>query len=302
MKSLSFLTSSLVCAVVAFGQETKLPPEVGSIVEAERAFARAAVMKGIRDSFLENMTDDAILFRPGPVPGKKWMTEHPAPSGVLTWYPIFADVSRAGDMGYTTGPWEFREKSLSDKPVAHGQFVTIWKKQADGTWKFVVDLGTRSAPPETKESEVRFPSGERRGRKTGAVTDTEAARLALVQVEEDYSKVVVSKKTVDSFLSSMADDVRLFRMDAFPAVGKQAVQAALTAKPGVLSWKPVKADVSRSGDLGYTYGSYEFKAIGGDDKAAEKGSYVRIWKRQKGGKWRVVLDILNPTPPPAPTN
>lgn len=299
MKSLSLLLSLFMCAVGAFGQDAKLPPEVSSIVEAERAFARAAVAKGIRDSFLENMTDESILFRPGPVPGRKWITEHPAPQGVLTWQPIFADVARAGDLGYTTGPWEFREKSLSDKPVAHGQFVTIWKKQADGTWKFVVDLGTSNPPPETKEPEVRFPSDKRRDGKTDVVADVEAMRSALLQVEEDYSKLVASKKTIDSFLSLMADDVRLFRMNAFPAVGKQATQAALVAKQGVLTWQPVKADVSRSGDLGYTYGSYEFKANGGDGKSAENGSYVRIWKRQKGGNWKVVLDILNPLPTPA---
>jgi hypothetical protein len=95
MKSLSFILSLFMCAASAFGQDVKLPPEVGSMVEAERAFARAAVAKGIRDSFLENMTDESILFRPGPVPGKKWMMEHPAPPGLLTWRPIFADVARA---------------------------------------------------------------------------------------------------------------------------------------------------------------------------------------------------------------
>ena len=303
MKSLSLILCLFMCAVGAFGQkETKEQPAINSLVEAERAFARAALAKGIRDSFIENMTDESILFRPGPVPGKKWMMERAAPQGFLTWRPIFADVSSAGDLGYTTGPWEFRPKSLSDKPVAHGQFVTIWKKQMDGTWKFMVDLGTSNPPPESSEAEVRFPPVKRSTGKFDVVADAEAARLALIRVEEDYSKLVSSKKTIESILSMMADDVRLFRMNAFPAVGKKAAQAALALKQGMLTWQPVKADVSRSTDLGYTYGSYEFKANGVDGNAAEKGSYVRIWKREQGGKWKVVLDILNPAPPPAPKN
>jgi ketosteroid isomerase-like protein len=55
------------------------------------------------------------------------------------------------------------------------------------------------------------------------------------------------------------------------------------------------ADISRSGDLGYTYGMYDLKASGGDQKL-EHGNYVRVWKRQTNGRWKVVIDILNPMP------
>jgi ketosteroid isomerase-like protein len=69
-----------------------------------------------------------------------------------------------------------------------------------------------------------------------------------------------------------------------------------------MNWQPVKAGVSISGDLGYTYGTYDFKGNGADGKeAAENGGYARVWKRQANGKWKVVLDILNPAPPPSPT-
>src|SRR5206468_7970386 len=117
---------------------------LSSLVEAERAFARASVARGTRAAFLENLADNSIIFHPHPVDGKKWWNAQPVRPGVLTWQPIFADVSRAGDLGYTTGPWEFRPNGPDDRPVAFGQYFTIWKKQRDGSWKAVLDRGVSS--------------------------------------------------------------------------------------------------------------------------------------------------------------
>ncbi len=292
----------ILCALVASGLAQKNDDRnanLRSLVEAERGFARASIDKGMRAAFIENLADDSILFRPHPVNGKKWMEEHKATPGVLTWQPIFADVSSAGEMGYTTGPWEYREKSLADQPIAHGQFVSVWKRQANGTWKVAVDLGTANSEPEKPAPEVTFPAGNQGNKKQKDLeTDAEAGRNALVRMEDDFSKYVAAKKTVDAFLSYLADDVRLFRMSAFPAVGREAARAMLTAEPELLTWQLTKAEVSRSGDLGYSYGRYELKASEGF--APESGSYLRIWKKQPDGKWKVVLDLLNPiTPAPA---
>jgi ketosteroid isomerase-like protein len=286
----------VLCALVASGLAQKTDERdanLRSLVEAERGFARASIDKGTRAAFIDNLADDSILFRPRPVNGKKWMEEHKATPGVLTWQPIFADVSSAGEMGYTTGPWEYREKSLADQPIAHGQFVTVWKKQMNGAWKAAVDLGTVNPKPEKPAPDVTFPAGNP-GNKKQKNLETEAGRLALVKMEDEFSKHLAAKTTVDAFLSYLADDVRLFRTGAFPAVGREAAGAMLAAKPGVLTWQVTKAEVSRSGDLGYSYGSYEFKA--GDGKA-ESGNYLRIWKKQPDGKWKVMLDLLNPIPP-----
>ena len=115
-----------------------------ALVEMEHAFAKAAATKGTRDAFLEFLADDGIIFQPGPVNGKKFWGERQPRNGLLSWEPIFADVSRAGDLGYTTGPWEFRPNGPDDQPVAFGQYFTIWKKQRDGSWKAVLDRGVSS--------------------------------------------------------------------------------------------------------------------------------------------------------------
>src|SRR5512134_2869671 len=103
-----------------------------SLVAAEWAFADSSPQLGTRGAFLAHLADDAILFRPRPVRGKEWLTAQPARPGLLTWYPMLAAISRAGDLGYTSGPWEFRPNGPADAPVAYGFFTSLWRIQANG--------------------------------------------------------------------------------------------------------------------------------------------------------------------------
>src|SRR5687767_14367681 len=115
-------------------QQGAASKELLEVVETERAFARAATERGMKDAFIEYAAPDGLLFRRTVVNAKElWRQTNPAPTGLLTWRPAFADVSRAGDLGYTTGPWEFRAKPSDEKAAGHGHFVTVWRRQADGT-------------------------------------------------------------------------------------------------------------------------------------------------------------------------
>jgi ketosteroid isomerase-like protein len=68
----------------------------------------------------------------------------------------------------------------------------------------------------------------------------------------------------------------------------------LDDKNNRLSWTPVGADISATGDLGYTYGNYEFSFKDKDGTpAVQHGKYTSIWKLQKDGSWKIVLDMGN---------
>jgi len=289
-KFLAFAAILLVFASVVVAQQKT--SDLESLVAAERGFARTSVEKGTREAFLANLADDSVIFHPHPVNGKKWWSEQQARPGILSWRPSFAYVSRAGDMGYTTGPWEYRPKSLEDKPVAFGYFVTIWKRQADGNWKAFLDLGTQNPEPTMPAPDLMFPRDYPTTKNSKAKVDAEAERASLLKSEIDFLKLMTSKGGVDTFLSYMADDVRFYRMGNLPVIGKEATRAAFAAKPEALSWQNTSGGVSSSGDLGYTYGTYEIKS----GAETESGNYMRIWRKQANGKWRVVLDLLNPIP------
>ena len=259
-----------------------------ALVEMEHAFAKAAATTGTRDAFLEFLADDGIIFQPGPLNGKKFWTERQPRKGLLSWEPIFADVSRAGDLGYTTGPWEFRPNGPDDKPVAFGQYFTIWKRQIDGSWKAVLDRGV-SSDKAIAIQPLRFPLNDEGTSK--ATVDRDRGKAALLEQEREFSQASgLNART--AFGSYLADDARLLRQNAELTIGKAAASALMPEAGRALTWTVTLVDVSQSGDLGYTYGTFELWTRG---VTLQHGSYVRVWKKV-GGKWKVVVDVMSPDP------
>jgi len=286
MKLEIFVT--LICLVGHVIVEAQTPLQ--EMVKTEQAFSRMAEEKDTRDAFLAFIADDGLLFRPGAVNGKKWMLEHPVPPSdkkpLLAWQPSFAGMAASGDLGFTTGPWEFKSDIKDEKPAGFGHFITVWKKQPDGSWKFVVDLGI-SHPQSGGPQMLWQPVGG--SQKTTDKTVDQASELkALLARDVNYSAVGM-QDLVKAFLAFASPDVRLYRSGSLPFAGRDASAGALTRVKGQFTWRPLGGDVSRAGDLGYTHGTYE---AGDTRNVIENGSYVRIWKKQDGA-WRIVMDVIN---------
>src|ERR1051326_8943026 len=168
-----------------------------AVVEMEHAFAKAAATRGTRDAFIEFLADDGIVFQPGPVNGKKFWTERERRKGLLSWEPEYADVSRAGDLGWTTGPWEFRPNGPDEKPAAFGEYFTIWKKQSDGSWKAVLDRGV-STDKSYATRLLQFPKNDE-GSNPRAKSNITALREGLMKLETDLSAASIKKGSVGAF-------------------------------------------------------------------------------------------------------
>jgi ketosteroid isomerase-like protein len=302
---LLLLSLLMVCVFApALAQTKDRVDDLKSMVETERAFSRMAEEKGTREAFAEFIAEDGILFRPAAVFGKKWMQEHPLPPSTtrssLSWQPIFATVSRAGDLGYTTGPWQFKQDIKDAKPVAFGNFMTVWKKQPDGAWKFALDLGIGNPEPKTTVP-IWEPGNSQPATGSFKRIDLQAARAALLSVDREFSKASADQGPREAFLSYAAKDVRLFRNNHFPFVGKTAAADALAPITAEWTWTPSFAGVSVSGDLGYSYGIYELREKSGARSVSERGNYARVWKKV-GGTWKLVVDVADPLPPETKKN
>ncbi len=130
-----------------------------SLARTELGFAAAARQDNVRDAFLAHIAEDGILFRPGPVHGRDAL-EHQQPGPeLLAWRPIYAEAAASGDLGFTTGPWSFRPRRDTAE-VAFGHFVTVWKKQADGAWRFVLDIGVSTMPDTAYPHDVETRQGD----------------------------------------------------------------------------------------------------------------------------------------------
>ena len=112
------------------------------ILKADSEFSTASSRHGMKKAFIEFMDNNGVLLRPGhpPIIGAdaiEYLTETNDSSFTLTWQPSAAQVSAAGDLGYSYGIYHLQ---LQDTSFG-GTYVSIWKKQKDGQWKFVLDSG-----------------------------------------------------------------------------------------------------------------------------------------------------------------
>ena len=302
-----FFTLLLLLALrfIASGQTTgDYSPALVSLVEAERAFARMSVERGVRESFLAFFADDGINFQPHPTNTREAYLKRPAPPTrppvTLNWEPIFADISRAGDLGYTTGPYRLSDQSPERKPTQHGYYFSIWKRQPDGLWKVAVDVGIQTPAPDAAERALHFQSVRRPSpaKKADVNIKLEYERAALLDADRKFIRAASSRGALKAFQEHLGDEARLHRNGSFPLTNGDAIRSFLARKKFMLSGAPVRAEVARSNDLGYTYGRYELRASGAQmAAAAEKGYYVRVWKRDSSGRWKIALDTTHPLPP-----
>lgn len=294
--SITLLTALLLLSSMGHAQTVTSP--LKQMVETEQAFSKTAEEKDTRDAFMSFIADDGLLFRPTAVNGKKWMQDHPVPASdkhpLLAWQPVFARVATSGDLGFTTGPWEFKSDRSDEKPSGYGHFVTIWKKQVDGSWKFAVDLGI--SHPDSGGPLKLWQVSDERSAKTQKSVNVPEEQKKLTAQDLAFSNEGLKGGLIKAFTSFGAPDIRLYRNDRLPFVGREASLSYLSTIKQNFVWKPTQSDVARSGDLGYTVGTYE--AVQANDpsgKVTELGSYLRIWQKQNGS-WRIVLDVTNPVP------
>jgi ketosteroid isomerase-like protein len=295
MRTLSVVLAGLIIVSSCFSQQ-KSSAALDSLVAAEKAFAATSVEIGIRDSFLMFFADDGINFQPHPTKTREAFLKRPAPATrppiELNWWPIYADVSRAGDLGYTTGPYTFKDLSPEKRPTRYGYYFSIWKKQANGEWKVAVDCGIST--PDHSAQTLEFKPAPQVKWKASRKIDLESERAALVDLDRQFLKTSESLGIVESYLRYFGSEARLHRDGLLPMTERAAIRAYLSSQISRLFWTPIKSDIAQSADLGYTYGSYELKFAG--TNKTEKGYYVRVWKRDDRGNWKLVLDTFSPIP------
>jgi ketosteroid isomerase-like protein len=115
------------------------------VVSTEEAFAQMADEEGMTAAFLHFAAEDAVLQRGNTViKGKNdirtYLNQQTLQEVNLKWHPDFVEVAASGDLAYTYGKYTFSAVDTSGTPInANGIFHTVWKRQANGEWKYVWD-------------------------------------------------------------------------------------------------------------------------------------------------------------------
>lgn len=280
MAKISGLILLITLSMAVFAQSQA---DVTRVVDTEKAFAKLAEEKGTKAAFLANLSDDAVLFLPDKVNAKEYWSTRPGSASLLSWAPNFADVSANGLLGYTTGNWEFRPKGKGDTPTAYGEFITVWQRQPDGPYKFVVDIGVGH------EKRDVFSTGWTTTKHT--LKDTNDKKLSAADTASSFYGLLKRDGAKEAYKAHASDEIRLYREGKFPFIGRRDALKAVGQEKSKLAMSR-RASFFGSADLSYVVSTYS-RTDGG--KVVEKGNYMQIWKLEKGA-WRIVLDIFKPVP------
>lgn len=276
---------ALVPPLLAFHLALPSPqtsPDPVVLVEAERAFARDAAEKGTRAGFLAHLGEESVMFEPGPVDARATWEAREARPGLLSWEPAHAAISASGDLGFTTGPWEFRPGGPADEPVAFGEYATVWRKEADGAWKFAADIGIGHGPHPGPPAEPILAPVAAAPAGAATASDVMTAERAFLEAARGGIEVAYRERGAQGIL--------LLREGSPRADGIEAAADLAGRTPTV--WEPSEAFVSEAGDLGYVYG------IARAAEGGEAAGYLRVWRRAGDENWEIALDVA--TVPPAP--
>jgi len=120
---------------------------------ADSAFALAADLQGTGVAFSDYVAPQGVVFSGSEIvigmdAVRALYDEQQRAGGTLNWRPVYADAVDSGDLGFTVGEYVFTGRGSNGSVVQRfGKYLTIWKKLADGDWRFVVDGGNASPTP-----------------------------------------------------------------------------------------------------------------------------------------------------------
>lgn len=143
----------LIVFVLFSCSEQKIVADPQVLLDADRAFSNYSVQHGLQAAFIEFAHDSVVLLKDNqmPIEGKQNLIKSYEGRNdsnlVLTWNPAKAMIAESGEMGYTYGFWTLAVQNDTTK----GTYLTIWKKNANGQWKYIADTGNNGLKkPEVK--------------------------------------------------------------------------------------------------------------------------------------------------------
>jgi ketosteroid isomerase-like protein len=156
---MKYLTPVILVLVIACSStpEQKMADE---LMETDRQFSHMSLEQGMVKAFIHYADEQVVKLRDNDFP--TWnRTELIASFSqindsnlFLTWEPLKAEVAQSNDFGYTMGNWTLTTK----QDTTYGNYVSIWRKDTNATWKYVLDTGTKTPglfiPPSSKGSHL----------------------------------------------------------------------------------------------------------------------------------------------------
>jgi len=284
---------------------------IEGLLSTEYAFAGKA-RASVRAAFLEYLAEDSLVLEPKPVPGRALYTAAKENADRLEWYPSIADIAGSHDLGFTTGPWVYT--AAAGGAQMYGDFLTVWKRDADCRWRIELDGGVAHGAPANAEPKLAAeletaPIDALRLNKAPTPNAGPAIDAGPSPTTMGPSPTLVEKDAVGlairDFQGTAAGDgipaglrtyarTRDFRL-LVEGEAPLGLAAAVTyfmghSMHGV--WTEQTRGRAADSSLAYTVGEF-----GAAPKAAY--AYVQVWQYDpKVANWGLRILLLSPLPPP----
>jgi ketosteroid isomerase-like protein len=284
------LCFALLLGCVYSGKSQQIDPDLARLIRDEKAFAAKAVETDVPTAFLAYLDSAGMIFNG--VDAVNGIAQYSKTPGGrkehLSWYPIIAHVSQEGDLGFTSGPFQyFAEKG--QEALGSGYFFSVWKKNAAGTFKVMLDGGVIHAENH-KEAFQRDPEPQTNTAYDYILPITPAKGGNGHPWKEEEAFVAAAGKDVNNAYGQfLADEIVFLRSDQpFGKTKKEALGKIGQMQTESYQFIRSGEGISKAGDLAYCYG--KAKAVKGGTTV--EGFFTRVWQHRPEG-WKIVAEQVS---------
>jgi hypothetical protein len=183
-----------------------------AVVATELAFARTAQEKGQWAAFREYAADEAIMFVPQQVQARNWLKSRAEPAVAVKWQPYSVWMSCDGSLAVTKGAWQ--------RPTGVGYFTTVWRREKNGDYKWVLDQGDSLSQPLPEPEMI-----------AGEVADCSKASPPDIPAEAGRTVGWSDDKTLQWIVEVKPDNARSFKVHRWTGSGyEEALRSDVAAE------------------------------------------------------------------------
>ncbi|CAN5588226.1 hypothetical protein BH10BAC2_BH10BAC2_20520 [soil metagenome] len=251
---------------------------IDQLIAAEKKFAATSKEQTTKIAFLSFLDSNCAGFYNGEqVNLFEEYSKRKEDSSKLTWAPEFAIISSSGDMGATTGPWEYRQSALKDTPVAHGHFATIWKKNDKGEFKAVFDMGISYNEKINNNSSVAKLI-------LNKPKEKDSELFLLMNVDMNFTNGFEADKA-HAINKVVSNDGWFSINGSAPFKGSEAIKNSLNIFQKQIKFFPAAhIIISKNTDMFAVYGNAQ--------AGEKKQGYFRVWIKENN-EWKLLMMMIH---------
>lgn len=273
-----------------------------ALLRADLARSDSVARIGIARGLAANFTNDVVYLRGGLpiVRGRSAAqaiiaAESFAGPVALRWQPVRAEASRDGRSGYSYGYTVIGSGANAALSIRMDRYIAFWRRDGD-SWQIAAYAETYGAPPPS----LVMPSEAADSALADVPMRPSRGPLEEIRAADDaFARTASKLGTGQAFGAYAASNAQIFSTPGEFITGPEAISQAFgpTTDDSKLAWHPVTGEVARSGDLGFTVGNAVFTGRNLDGSPEIRYSkYLTVWKKQRDGSWRYVVDGGNARP------